>query len=188
MDYQIKELSHFYADKGLQMRDGIQRVLAKCEIVILNETPTYIEFTPWTISDSRINDNLSGCIFWNPVTDNISIQYSLHLSFSATQTAEYSRCLKWYVYKWNESRSEALKKSGISFLYPGTDGTEILLQAKRKVSLKQREKRIRMCLIQMNDIMESEVDTILSILSGSPPVKLKNEIYREIFNILSEMT
>lgn len=188
MDYKIEKLSHFYANKGSQMRDDIQRILSKYEIVMLNKTPTSIEFTPWYISDDRINNNVRGCIFWNPVTDIINIQYFLHHQFVKANETDYSRCLRWYLYKWNESRSEALKKIGISFLYPGTDATEIVLQAKSKVSVNQREKRIRMSLLQMNDIMESEGDMIISILLGTPPVKFKNEIYREIFNILSEMT
>ena len=188
MDYKIEKLSHFYANKGSQMGDDIQRILSKYEIAVLNKTPTFIEFIPWNISDARSNNNIKGCIFWNSVTDIINIQYFLQHPFAKDNEADYSRCLKWYLYKWNESRSEGLKKLGISFLYPGTNTTEIVLQAKSKVSVSQREKRIRVSLLQMNDIMESEGDIILSILSGSPPVKFKNEIYREIFNILSEMT
>lgn len=187
MDYQVKKLSCFYANKGAQMGDAIQRVLSKCEIVMQNKTPLSIEFTPWTISNSRINNNISGCIFWNPVTDIIDIQYSVHYPFGRTGEMAYSRCLKWYLYKWNESRSDALKKIGISFIYPGKDGTDIVLQSKSKVSFNQSEKRIRMSLMQMNDIMESEGDTIVSILSGLLPVKFKREIYGEIFTLLSEM-
>lgn len=187
MDYQIKKLSRFYANKGSKMGNCIQRILSKCEIDMQNKTSLSIEFTPWTISNSRISNNISGCIYWNPVNDIINIQYSLQYPSARTNAADYSRCLKWYLYKWNESRSDALKKIGISFIYPGTDGTDIVLQAKSKVSFNQSEKRIRRSLLEMNDIMESEGETILSIMSGSPPVEFKNEIYREIFNMLSEI-
>ena len=187
MDSQIKKISHFYAGRGTQMGDDIQRALSKCGIVILDKTPLYIEFTPWITGNSRIDDNLKGRIFWNPVNDAVKVHYSLHLPFSANSSAAFSRCLKWYLYKWNENRPEAFKKTGISFIYPGTDNTEILLQAKCKVSLQQIDKKIRSFLLQMNDIMESEGDTIISILSGAPPVEFKNEIFEEIFYILSEM-
>ncbi len=187
MEYHIENLSHFYFDKGIQMGDDIQRALSKCDIVILCKTHFSIEFTPWSISDPRIDDNISGYIFWNPITDVINIQYSLHLPFSAANNKAYSRCLKWYLYKWNENRTKAYQKMGVCFIYPGADGTEILLQAKFKASSHRSKNRIRKFLLQLNDIIEAERDTIISILLGSPPVEFRNEIFEEIINIISEM-
>lgn len=188
MDYQIKKLSQFYADKGSQIGESIQCALLKCGIDIIKETPLSIEFTPWTICDPRIDDNICGRVLWNPLNDFLNIQYSLHLPFSTNENTAFSRCLKWYLYKWNERRSEALKKLEINFLYPGADNAEILLLAKCKVSLHQIDRKIRMYLLQMNSIMEMEHDMIISILSGDPPAELKDEIFREVYYIISEMS
>ena len=187
MDNQIRTLSHFYADKGAQMGDSIQKALLKYEVEIINKTPLSIEFIPWAVGNSMLDKSIRGFILWNPFSDIIIIQNYLHLSHSAKENTTFSRCLKWYLYKWNESRSYAIKKLGATFLYPAADNSEVLLQVKCKASLHQINKRIRMSLLQMNDIIESEGETLISILSGTPPVEFKKEIFEEIFYILSEM-
>lgn len=183
MKYKIKELSKSYSDKGDAMGKAIQSLLKGYELPIIHFSPTSIQFIPWPVNNSQITKDLDGFVFWNPMTSLVEIQYVLHQAVSVS----YKRCLKWHFMKLNEQYLKEFRKTNVHFIYPVENSTDVILQAQCNISENNIEKKIRMLLLQLNDIIEEEGDTIISILAGNPPDKFKKEMLEEIAMILSEM-
>lgn len=186
MDKRLKKITNQYFEKGVEMKRIIKNTLVKNNIEVLTESPTSIHFIPWPIRTADLSLKMSGDIYWNPINDLIIIQYHFRPSYDAN-IKTYSRCLRWYLLRWNEHRSKAMKSNGLRFIYPGEAKEGITLQASRRINIGNIEKKIRMLLLQLNDTMEEESDAITDILSGNLPTEFKQDILDEIIKTLSEM-
>ena len=71
--------------------------------------------------------------------------------------------------------------------YPGASDGELTLRMDCKVTYQTLRKKTRMLLFQLNDIVESEYETVRAILAGDFPKELREELMTEIALTLSEL-
>ena len=186
MSKRIKDLSRLYAEKGEKISYNIQNTLAKYDIKITEITPTSISFHPWPTCDDNSCEVVRGTIIWNPINRYIDIIYYICLGISFNYPS-YSRCLKWYLSKWNEKRTKPLARLSIKFIYPGDSSSEIILKSRSKIGSLHFEKHIKMLLILFNDIIQKESIVISSIIEGDISSEMKQDIINDINMILAEI-
>lgn len=186
MGHKINHISRILYAKGNEMGQDINSILVKNKIEIISKSPMTISFIPYSVNNPKVDANIRGKILWNPINDCIIVQYILCMPFTEF-TEEYSRCLKYYLTKWNESRSCMLRRVKLYFIYPGVTNREIILQASSKISKVTQKKKIRMLLFQLHDTMQEESEIIISILERNPPSEFKDAITEEIYILLSEL-
>ena len=185
MKYEINKLASAYSHGLPTVLSMIQSILQKNKIYVCNVTPISIRFIPWSTHNHQMDQCISGLLSWNSVTKTLFISYHVLLPFKGMH--DYLRILKWYLLKWNEEHIRYSRQLSIRFIYPGKNASEIILQASRKTTSASMEKTIRMILLQLNDIIEKEADTILDIIDGDYPNDLKQFILDEVEIVLSEL-
>lgn len=186
MEYELNRIASLYAEKGKEMSDVIQSVLTRLELQILEKTPVEMSFIPWKTSNPVIDKNACGTISWNPIDDTVMFQYRFQVPY-VNDPQTYSRILKWYVSKWNDENAALRRSIRLTFIYPGSTVTELIIQTNRVTSMNNLGKTVKETLILLYDTIAKECVTIYDILSGNPPYSIKKEVLEVITNLLKEM-
>lgn len=174
-----------YARKGRAEIARIQAFLIKNSITLLNVTPLSITFVPWKIDDEVATRNLTGILTWNSIDCRLKIEYHLDLAF-ITETGKYSSVLKWYFSKWNEENGLS-KGYDIKFLYSENTAPEIIIVVSGKISPAYIERKVKLFLLSLHDIMNSQYTIIHDITTGKCPDNLKWTLLKEIKGMLEEL-
>lgn len=183
----IHLISSLFADGGREYLRIIQSLLSDLCIQVQSVAPSKIEFSPWEIRDiSEAGAVLKGEVVWNPVTNDIVIEYKIWPK-RPMMLSTFSRLLRWYLLKWNEEHRESLQGITFRFIYPGSSNDEITLQARSKVHLKSIRKRLRLVLLKSDTILKEEWDIINSLLHGECPALIRTEVMNEIKSVLLEL-
>lgn len=186
MNYDINRISSKYAKKGRDELYAIKAFFEKNGISVLEATPTQIRFVPWKADNAVLTKEMYGILTWNPISQMIIIEYHCHVPYQGNIN-RYSMILKWYLLKWNESYGNRFHKTVIKFIYPGQKNTDLILQAGCKAARHTLDKRIKMLLLQLHDILDKESVTISAVLEGNCPKNLKWSISDEISQMLTEL-
>lgn len=186
MNYDINRISSEYAKKGREELYAIKAFFEKNGIAVLETTPTQIRFVPWKADSAVLKKEMYGILTWNPINQMIIIEYHCHFPYQGS-TDQYSLILKWYLLKWNERYGNRFHKTAIKFIYPGQENSELILQASCKAARHTLDKRIKVLLLRLHDILDTEKATIAAILEGNCPQNLKYSISDEISGILTEL-
>ena len=186
MNYYINQISSEYAKKGRDELNAIKAFFEKNGITVLETTPTLIRFVPWKTDNAVLKKEMYGILTWNPISQRIIIEYHCHVPYQGSIN-QYSLILKWYLLKCNERYGNRFHKTVIKFIYPGQKNSELILQASCKAARRTLDKRIKMLLLQLHDILDKESVTISAVLEGNCPKNLKWSISDEISQMLTEL-
>ena len=183
---ELVEIGHFYVEKGNLYSAEIEAALKENRVKIQNRTPSHALFVPRLIQSPELEELTGGEVIWNSIDDSISVIYSIRLSIQKSRNT-HSRVLQWYIQRQSQKMTFLPRGVKLRVTYPGAADGELTLRMDCKVTYQTLRKKTRMLLFQLNDIVESEYETVRAILAGDFPKELREELMTEIALTLSEL-
>ena len=173
-------------EKGNLYSAEIEAALKENRVKIQNRTPSHALFVPRLIQSPELEELTGGEVIWNSIDDSISVIYYIRLSVQKSRNT-HSRVLQWYIQRQSPKMTFLPRGVKLKVTYPGASDGELTLRMDCKVTYQTLRKKTRMLLFQLNDIVESEYETVRAILAGDFPKELREELMTEIALTLSEL-